>query len=154
MLLVWLMTASLTGDAQSSPDATVEARGPIVSLSTNSCHLERARPVDLSMVIRDYARLRGDCVAVRGWNRGRSIYRSLDDAQYGGASATVGRPTGLGLYGDDKAAKSFSAEPRPVVAAGIVGACEVINQGEGSAGYCHSIIEGAVLILGELRPQR
>lgn len=69
-------------------------------------------------------------------------------------SAGVNRPTGIGIYGDDATLSALSLEPRQVSAAGIVGACEVINQGGGSGGYCHSVIEDGFLILGQLRPVR
>jgi hypothetical protein len=152
VLRAWIIAASVAAGAGLPAAARQDDVGPIVSLSTDSCTLRRARAVALATVIRDYARLRGHCVAVRGWNRGRSIYRSLDEALAGVAPA-VGPPTRLGLYGDESAIASFAVEPRQVVAAGIVGACEVINQGEGSGGYCHYVIEGGFLILGELRPQ-
>jgi hypothetical protein len=126
--------------------------GPIVALSTSSCDFERAREIELATAIRDYARLRGQCITVRGWNRGRSIYQSLGQARAGVSIATANRPHGLGIYGDEAALASLSAEPRRVAAAGIVGACENLNQGEGSGGYCHSVTEGGFLILGELRP--
>jgi len=154
VLQVWIIGALLAAGAETLPEAAQDDAGPIVSLSTDSCHFGRARAVRLSTVIRDYARLRGECVAIRGWNNGRSIYRSLEEARAGVTSATAGRPPGLGLYGNEEATSSFSAEPRRVAAAGIVGACESINQSEGSAGYCHSVVEGGVLILGELRPRR
>ena len=60
----------------------------------------------------------------------------------------------MGVYGDDAALAALSTEPREVIAAGIIGACEAINVGEGAYGYCHYVIEGGFLILGELRPQR
>lgn len=152
--LSFIVASLIAGPEIGSFTAEQYDGGPILSLSTKSCQLGRAREIELSSAIRDYARLRGHCIAVRGWNRGRSIYRSRNEAQAAATPPAGDRRATLGIYGDETAMASLSVEPRQVVVAGIVGACEVINQGEGSAGYCHSVIEGGFLILGELRPQR
>lgn len=154
MLPLSIIAASLVAGAEPVPAAGQDEAGPIVSLSTSGCDLGRAREVELATVIRDYASLRGQCLAVRGWSRGRSIYRSRGEAQAGATSAAAKRPMPLGIYGDEAALSALSAEPRQMVAAGIVGACEVLNQGEASGGYCHSVIAGGFLILGQLRPHR
>lgn len=149
LLILSLIAGADIAATASEPDE----RGPIVSLSTTSCNLRSARQIELASAIRDYRDLRGRCIAVRGWNRGISLYRSRGEAQARASLATANAPARMGIYGDDAALAALSSEPREVVAAGIVGACEVINQGEGASGYCHSVSEGGFLILGQIRPQ-
>lgn len=139
------------GAGIASPSAMQDDGGIIVTLSTEGCRVRQARLVGFSNAARDYARLRGRCIAVRGWNLGPAIYRTRRDAEIGTASRGAHRPSRIGLYGNEAALAALSSEPRAVVAAGLVGACEVMGE---MAGYCHSVSEGGFLILGELRPRR
>jgi hypothetical protein len=150
MLLGWIIATSLATGTFAQSENDEDPGAEIVSLSTDpaSCNVGLARRIDLARLARDYANLRGECVAVQGWRKGRAIYQSYEAARL----ASV-RRTGvqIGLYADNSTLASQPSEPRVVTAAGLVGACETLPPG--SFGYCHFVLEGGFLIIGELRAQ-
>jgi len=150
MMLRLLAAAYIAAGASAEPPEPEDDTRLIVSLSVDpsSCNLSQAPTIGFARLVRDYAALRGDCVAVRGWRNGRAVYPSYEAAAAPSRNEVRARRT-VGLYGERPQLDPSAAAPHRVAIAGVVGGCEYLPGG--SAGYCHSVLEGSFLILGEIR---
>ena len=120
-----------------------------------TCNLETATSLSFDAFLRGHRRLRGRCVAVRGWWLGRTLLRRPPEPQELGQTLSA-RMEGerIGVYGRPEDMERAPHRPEPYTLVGIAGDCETLGAGAMMVmGYCH-YASGPYIAVAEAHSRR
>ena len=144
-----LLAAGQPAASPPSAGATLNRWGPA------TCAANSAQPSTIQAIAADPLRMRGRCVAVEGYWRGRALFLTPSEGEqdHSNLSAALERRR-VGLYATDQVSAAGSKLRKRVLVIGTVDDCAAAWEAEGEPimvlGYCHTA-HGAFLAVSDVQ---